>query len=155
MGFTAKLQHWKRGTMSKEGERRSTSGERRSTSAQQSRFSDAQTPPQSGRSSAVPDSNVDLVGGGDSVVRSAKSRVPPPVQAVDDLEGQLTNDKLRELERIFEDADEDGGGGLDMDEFRNAMRKAISQSLTDRELDIMFMKVSADTSWTIDEQNFA
>ena len=103
----------------------------------------------------MPDSNVDLVGGGDSVVRSAKSRVPPPVQAVDDLEGQLTNDKLRELERIFEDADEDGGGGLDMDEFRNAMRKAISQSLTDRELDIMFMKVSADTSWTIDEQNFA
>ena len=57
------------------------------------------------------------------------------------LEDQLTNEKLKKLERIFEEADEDGGGGLDMEEFRNAMRDAMGQPLRDHELDLLFMKV--------------
>ena len=34
------------------------------------------------------------------------------------MEESLTNEKLQRLEQIFEEADEDGGGGLDMEEFR-------------------------------------
>ena len=94
-------------------------------------------------------------GGGDTVSaqknKGRGSSVPfPPSHAkhrrsdyrlAGGLEGQLTNEKLRQLEAIFEEADEDGGGGLDQVEFRKAMRQAISHSLTDHELDIMFMKV--------------
>ena len=57
------------------------------------------------------------------------------------LEEQLTHEKLIELQKIFEEADEDGGGGLDMDEFRHAMRKAMGAHLSDREMDQIFMKV--------------
>ena len=66
------------------------------------------------------------------------------------LEDQLTNDKLQELQGIFEEADEDGGGGLDMDEFRNAMRKAMGAHLTDKELDQLFMKVDTNCDGTVD-----
>ena len=58
------------------------------------------------------------------------------------LEDQFTNDKLRKLQAIFQEADEDGGGGLDMEEFRVAMRSTLGDSsLTDSELDMLFMKV--------------
>ncbi len=57
------------------------------------------------------------------------------------MEGQLTNEKMTKLYSIFEEADEDGGGGLDMDEFRIAMRKAMGDGLSDHELDLIFMKV--------------
>ena len=66
------------------------------------------------------------------------------------LEDQLTNQKLKQLEKIFEEADEDGGGGLDMDEFRNAMREALGGDLTDEELDRMFMKVDTNCDGTVD-----
>ena len=62
-------------------------------------------------------------------------------------EDQLTNEKLQELHSIFEDADEDGGGGLDMEEFRTAMRKAMGDGLTDHELDLIFMKVFEVIVW--------
>ena len=57
------------------------------------------------------------------------------------LEDQLTNEKLIKLEKIFEEADEDGGGGLDMDEFRHAMRQTMGDHVADHDLDILFMKV--------------
>ena len=56
---------------------------------------------------------------------------------------QLTNEKLKKLQSIFAEADEDGGGGLDMDEFRTAMRQTMGDpNITDTELDMIFMKVS-------------
>lgn len=66
------------------------------------------------------------------------------------LEDQLTNDKLKQLQKIFEEADEDGGGGLDMDEFRTAMRQAMGDHLTDHDLDTMFMKVDTNCDGTVD-----
>ena len=66
------------------------------------------------------------------------------------LEDQITNERLKQLQRNFEIADEDGGGGLDIEEFRNAMRKAMGQHLTDEELDTMFMKVDTNCDGTVD-----
>ena len=38
--------------------------------------------------------------------------------------------------------DEDGGGGLDIDEFKNAMRQTMG-NISDKEIELIFMKVSA------------
>ena len=66
------------------------------------------------------------------------------------LEDQLTNRKLQQLQQIFEEADEDGGGGLDMEEFRTAMRHAMGDHLTDDDLDRIFMKVDTNCDGTVD-----
>ena len=54
------------------------------------------------------------------------------------------------LFQIFETADEDGGGGLDMEEFRNAMRTQLGTRITDAELDRIFMKVDTNCDGTVD-----
>ena len=51
---------------------------------------------------------------------------------------------------MFADADEDGGGGLDMEEFRNAMRPQMHGHVTDDELDRIFMKVDTNCDGTVD-----
>ena len=55
------------------------------------------------------------------------------------LEKRLTNEKLRHLEQVFHEADEDGGGRLGMDKFRIIMRQAMGDHLTNQELDIIFL----------------
>lgn len=72
--------------------------------------------------------------------KSAKSAKPPPGPPKDDDEG-LTQDKLNQLHDLFEEMDEDGGGGLDMDEFKNAMRQTMG-NISDKEIELIFMKVS-------------
>ena len=43
---------------------------------------------------------------------------------------------------VFAEADEDGGGGLDMEEFRQAMRQSMGmKNISDQDLDQIFMKV--------------
>ena len=66
------------------------------------------------------------------------------------LEEQLTNAKLNKLQAIFAEADDDGGGGLDMDEFRNAMRQTMGTNISDHDLDIVFMKVDTNCDGTVD-----
>ncbi|XP_071834643.1 cilia- and flagella-associated protein 337-like isoform X2 [Apostichopus japonicus] len=67
------------------------------------------------------------------------------------LEDEMNNDHLQKLQEIFEEADEDGGGGLDMEEFRGAMRKIMGEGMVDdRELAIVFMKVDANCDGTVD-----
>ncbi|XP_074662765.1 cilia- and flagella-associated protein 337-like [Tubulanus polymorphus] len=65
------------------------------------------------------------------------------------LEEQITNEKLTNLQQIFEEADEDGGGGLDIDEFRYAMRQTMG-AVDDHELEIVFMKVDTNCDGTVD-----
>ena len=44
---------------------------------------------------------------------------------------------------VFAEADEDGGGGLDMEEFRQAMRQSMGKkNISDQDLDQIFMKVA-------------
>ena len=45
------------------------------------------------------------------------------------------------LQSIFEEADDDDDPGLDMEEFRVAMRRAMGPHLSDDEIDAIFMKV--------------
>ncbi|XP_071485402.1 WD repeat-containing protein on Y chromosome-like [Diadema antillarum] len=69
------------------------------------------------------------------------------------LEDEMNNDHLQKLQEIFEEADEDGGGGLDIDEFRGAMRKIMGEGMVrvdDKELAIVFMKVDANCDGTVD-----
>ena len=46
------------------------------------------------------------------------------------------------LQSIFEEADDDDDPGLDMEEFRVAMRRAMGPHLSDDEIDAIFMKVT-------------
>jgi len=66
-----------------------------------------------------------------------KTQGPP-----DDLDDGLTQEKLNQLHDIFEEMDEDGGGGLDIDEFKNAMRQTMG-NISDKEIELIFMKVGS------------
>lgn len=74
------------------------------------------------------------------------------------LEDQMNHEDLEMLEQIFEEADEDGGGGLDLDEFREALKRIIANKggiLPDEdELAIIFMKVDANCDGTVDWEEF-
>ncbi|XP_043193477.1 WD repeat-containing protein on Y chromosome-like isoform X1 [Amphibalanus amphitrite] len=71
-------------------------------------------------------------------------------QADNRLEDQMNNEHLKLLQNIFEEADEDSGGGLDMDEFRNAMRRTMGAGVPDHELDMLFMKVDTNCDGGVD-----
>ena len=74
------------------------------------------------------------------------------------LEDQMNHEDLELLERIFEEADEDGGGGLDLDEFKEAMKRIIANKggilPHQDELAIIFMKVDANCDGTVDWEEF-
>ncbi|XP_028518792.1 WD repeat-containing protein 49 [Exaiptasia diaphana] len=73
------------------------------------------------------------------------------------LEDQMNNENLEMLQQIFEEADEDGGGGLDLDEFRQAMIKTMAgkgELPDDHQLSIIFMKVDANCDGTVDWEEF-
>lgn len=53
------------------------------------------------------------------------------------------------LQQIFEEADDDDEPGLDMGEFRVAMRRAMGPHLSDEELDAMFMKVRISLAFNL------
>ncbi|XP_078673721.1 WD repeat-containing protein on Y chromosome-like isoform X1 [Branchiostoma floridae x Branchiostoma belcheri] len=85
------------------------------------------------------------------------------------LEDQMNNDHLQKLQQIFEarggrfpsmfmpvslcsdEADDDGGGGLDPDEFRQAIKRTMgNKTVDDHELEILFMKVDTNCDGTVD-----
>ncbi|XP_067932501.1 WD repeat-containing protein on Y chromosome-like isoform X2 [Watersipora subatra] len=79
-------------------------------------------------------------------VLSAKgTRQGPP----DDLDEGMTQEKLNQLHDLFEEMDEDGGGGLDIDEFKNAMRQTMG-NISDKEIELIFMKVDANCDGSVD-----
>ena len=58
------------------------------------------------------------------------------------IEDEATDDQLRRLGQIFEEADVGADGGLDIDAFRKAMRMTMGDRVKNEELDMLFMKVS-------------
>lgn len=62
--------------------------------------------------------------------------------------------KLQALREIFDHADEDGGGGLDMDEFLAAFGKIFAKRLNQQELTNLFMKIDANSDGTVDWNEF-
>ncbi len=95
-------------------------------------------------------------GGSKENLKAEDPLLPFPAEGVanqgdeDPLEDQLTHEKLLRLEQIFDEADEDDGGGLDMEEFRHAMRLTMGDHVTDEELDMIFMKVDTNCDGTVD-----
>uniref|UniRef100_A0ACB8F768 Uncharacterized protein n=1 Tax=Sphaerodactylus townsendi TaxID=933632 RepID=A0ACB8F768_9SAUR len=65
------------------------------------------------------------------------------------VEEQINYDHLQKLEGMFREADVDGGGGLDMDEFRIAMKK-IMGNIPDEDIDVIFMKVDTNCDGSVD-----
>ncbi|XP_053250694.1 EF-hand calcium-binding domain-containing protein 8 isoform X2 [Podarcis raffonei] len=69
------------------------------------------------------------------------------------VEDQINYDHLRKLERMFREADIDGGGGLDMEEFRSAMKK-IMGDVSDEDIDVIFMKVDTNCDGAVDWEEY-
>ncbi|KAH0619329.1 hypothetical protein JD844_019349 [Phrynosoma platyrhinos] len=69
------------------------------------------------------------------------------------LEDQINYDHLRKLERMFREADIDGGGGLDIEEFRKAMKK-IMGDISDEDIDVIFMKVDINCDGSVDWEEY-
>ncbi|KAG5281841.1 hypothetical protein AALO_G00049380 [Alosa alosa] len=65
------------------------------------------------------------------------------------VEEQINNEHLRRIEAMFHEADTDGGGGLDMEEFREAMKKIMGK-VEDEDVDIIFMKVDTNCDGSVD-----
>ncbi|KAK3740293.1 hypothetical protein QZH41_018524, partial [Actinostola sp. cb2023] len=65
--------------------------------------------------------------------------------------------RIQMFHLILKEADEDGGGGLDLDEFRQAMIKTMAGKgdlPDDNQLAIIFMKVDANCDGTVDWEEF-
>ncbi|XP_063000291.1 EF-hand calcium-binding domain-containing protein 8 [Elgaria multicarinata webbii] len=69
------------------------------------------------------------------------------------VEDQINYDHLRKLERMFHEADTDGGGGLDIEEFRKAMKK-IMGNISDEDIDVIFMKVDTNCDGSVDWEEY-
>ncbi|CAL8242581.1 unnamed protein product [Merluccius merluccius] len=64
-------------------------------------------------------------------------------------ETQINAEYFRRITAMFNEADVDGGGGLDMDEFRVSMKKIMAH-VDDEDIDIIFMKVDTNCDGTVD-----
>ncbi|KAM9505112.1 LOW QUALITY PROTEIN: WD repeat-containing protein on Y chromosome-like [Salvelinus alpinus] len=64
------------------------------------------------------------------------------------VENKINEQHLRRIERMFREADTDGGGGLDMYQF-DAMKK-IMGDVDDEDVDIIFMKVDTNCDGRMD-----
>eukprot|EP00795_Rhopilema_esculentum_P000823 gene823-10565_t len=84
-------------------------------------------------------------------VKMRKSKSPKTKGKIED---QLNNENLKMLQQIFENADEDCGGGLDIDEFGKALKMAFQQELDDKQLNMLFMKVDTNCDGTVDWEEF-
>ncbi|XP_053098931.1 EF-hand calcium-binding domain-containing protein 8 isoform X2 [Hemicordylus capensis] len=69
------------------------------------------------------------------------------------VEDLINYDHLRKLEHMFREADIDGGGGLDMEEFRKAMKK-IMGDISDEDVDVIFMKVDTNCDGSVDWEEY-
>ncbi|XP_015281661.1 PREDICTED: EF-hand calcium-binding domain-containing protein 8 [Gekko japonicus] len=69
------------------------------------------------------------------------------------VEDQINFDHLQKLEWMFREADVDGGGGLDIIEFRRAMKK-IMGNISDEDIDVIFMKVDTNCDGSVDWEEY-
>ncbi|KAJ7987525.1 hypothetical protein DPEC_G00327400 [Dallia pectoralis] len=65
------------------------------------------------------------------------------------VEDQINEEHLKRIEAMFHEADTDGEGGLDMEEFREAIKK-IMGDIDDEDVDIIFMKVDTNCDGHVD-----
>ncbi|OAF70612.1 hypothetical protein A3Q56_01639 [Intoshia linei] len=70
------------------------------------------------------------------------------------IDNELTEERLKALQDIFQKSDSDKGGGLDIYEFRNAFKCAVSNTLTYQEIDEIFMKVDINCDGQVDWEEY-
>ena len=69
-------------------------------------------------------------------------------------EVEATNERYSQLQAIFEAADEEGLPGLDLDEFKIALRKTVGHNMTEAQIELLFMKVDANCDGTVDWEEY-
>ena len=62
--------------------------------------------------------------------------------------------EFHQLRGAFLDADSDGGGDLDLDEFTEAFGKILGPSLSKQDIINLFMKIDADSNGTVNWDEF-
>ncbi|PRW05751.1 WD repeat-containing on Y chromosome-like [Chlorella sorokiniana] len=70
------------------------------------------------------------------------------------MEYEINLENLIHMKRVFEEADEDGSGELDPDEFYEKLGPYLGQSLSQAEVAQLFMRIDADCGGTIDWEEF-
>ena len=68
--------------------------------------------------------------------------------------GGMDQYRLQRLKIIFEESDTDDEPGLDINEFKQAMKKIMGEDVTDREIELTFMKVDANCDGNVDWAEF-
>eukprot|EP00899_Mesostigma_viride_P013723 jgi/Mesvir1/22351/Mv03617-RA.1 len=91
------------------------------------------------------------LGGAPAGQQGVKEMASPGQRNV--LENSINLDMLMQLRQAFKDADADGGGNLDMEEFVEAFRGVLQ--LSREKLRQLFMKVDANSDGTIDWDEFS
>ncbi|KAG1667639.1 hypothetical protein FOA52_004666 [Chlamydomonas sp. UWO 241] len=77
-----------------------------------------------------------------------------PAPGEEDTNDEINLDQLKELKRIFEAADDDGSGELDIDEFTDKLGPHLGGKLTNAQIRQLFMKIDADAGGTVDWEEF-
>jgi WD40 repeat protein len=69
-------------------------------------------------------------------------------------EKEIANEHYVQLQAIFQDAEDDGRGGLDLDEFKVALKKTVGNMMTIDEIELLFMKVDANSDGRVDWEEY-
>ncbi|KAI4884075.1 hypothetical protein NFI96_030672 [Prochilodus magdalenae] len=69
------------------------------------------------------------------------------------VEDQINDQHLRLIEQMFREANTAGGGGLDMKDFREAMKK-IMEDVEDEDIDTIFMKVDSNCDGSMEWDDY-
>ena len=72
----------------------------------------------------------------------------------DDGTGGMDQYRLQRLKIIFEESDTDDEPGLDINEFKQAMKKILGEDVPEREIELIFMKVDANCDGNVDWAEF-
>ena len=70
-------------------------------------------------------------------------------ESADDSELQFSR-----LQKMFEAAEDDGRSGLDIDEFKLALRSTVARHSTEDEMEVLFMKVDANCDGVVDWEEY-
>ncbi|OQV20829.1 putative WD repeat-containing protein on Y chromosome [Hypsibius exemplaris] len=72
----------------------------------------------------------------------------------DEGAGGMDQYRLQRLKIIFEESDTDDEPGLDINEFKQAMKKILGEDVPEREIELIFMKVDANCDGNVDWNEF-